>query len=193
MSNHPAVSRFLTATSYATPEDTFTAPITSSDPEAYDFLTLLRTYSEHQTLGGLRDYFSFSYWDGGHDEYHHDGTTCVTLEYGKDAAAKVRQMLPQLGFSAYEIDTRNGRSDTVLFAFPVSERLDHDETTRAASLIAEALECTGLKNHSFLYTYFFRFRHGGAVSFHEGALVSRKFLTAANEAGVFVELKRWMR
>lgn len=189
----PVISRFLTATSYATPEDTFTAPVTKSDPTGYDFLTLLKTYSEHQTKGGYKDYFSFSKWDGGHDEYHHDGTTLLTLEYKATSAAKVRAALPSLGFAAYEIDTRSGRSDTVLFAFPVSEDLDHTDTTRAASLIAEALECTGLVNHSFLYTYFFRFRHGGNVSFHEGATVNRKWIAAANDAGVYVEIKKWCR
>jgi hypothetical protein len=193
MANNPVISRFLTATSWASPEETLTAPITTSDPEAYDFLTILKTYAEHQTLATQQDYFSLSKWDGGHDEYHHDGTTCVTLEYKADSAAKVRSMLPHLGFAAYEIETRNGRANTVLFAFPVSEPLDHLETTRAASLIAEALECTGLKNHSFLYTYFFRFRPSGTVAFHEGALVSRKFLAAANDAKLFVEIKRWMR
>jgi hypothetical protein len=193
MTDGLVISRFLTATSYATPEDTFTAPLENSDPEGYDFSTLLNTFGEQQTQGGFRDYFSFSEWLGGHDEDHHEGTSCVTLEYGEASAQKVRDMLPELGFACYEIETRNGSSDTVLFAFPVAERLDHQDTTRAASLIAEMLEAPGLKKHSFLYTYFWRFRHGGSITYHQGKPFSRNVITAANDAGIYVQIKRWMR
>lgn len=183
------LSRFLAARDTSTPEDTCTAPITTSDPEGYDFLTVLKTYSEHQTLHGYKHYFSFAEWNGGHDEWCHVGTSCITLEYKADSAQKVRDMLPELGFAAYEIETRNGRSDTVLFAFPCKERLGSIDTTRAASLIAEALESGGLVKHSFLYSYFFHFRNHGSVRFHEGALVNKAFLTAA--AKVFVKIERW--
>ena len=193
MTSNPIISRFLTATSYASPEDKLTAPIVNTDPEHYDFMTVLNTYAEHQTQGGFKDYFSFSDWCAGHDKDHHEGTSCVTLEYKEASAQKVRDMLPELGFACYEIETRNGRSDTVLFAFPVAEWLDHEDTTRAASLIAAMLETTGLKKHSFLYTYFFRFRTNAAISFHEGALFSRKVIAAANEAKIYVELKTWLR
>lgn len=187
------ISRFLTATSYATPEDVLSAPISNDDPAGYDFFTVLETYQQHQTEGGFKDLFSFSRWVGGHDEDHHEGTSLITLEYREDAAQKVRDMLPELGLACYEIDTQNGRSKTVLFAFPVAEPLDHTETTRAASLIAEMLEATGLKRHSFLYTYFWRFRHNGSITFHEGVPFSRKIITAAFDAQVYVEIKRWMR
>lgn len=193
MAHNLVISQFVKATSCASPEQSIEAPITKSDPDGYDFLDVLRTYAEHQTASPTKDYFSFSRWNNGHDEYHHDGTTCVTLEYKADAAAKVRATLPELGFSAYEIETRNGRSNTVLFAFPVSEPLDPQDTTRAASLIAEALSCTGLINHSFLYTYFFRFRQDAKVAFHQDRTMSRNFIKAANEEGIFVELRKWMR
>jgi hypothetical protein len=193
MTDGPVISRFLSADSHSAPEETLSAPIINDDPDGYDFHAVLKTYAEHQTLAGYRNQFSFSAWDGGHDKDHHEGTSCVTLEYKEASAQKVRDMLPELGFACYEIETRNGRSDTVLFAFPVAEWLDHEDTTRAASLIAAMLETTGLKKHSFLYTYFFRFRTNAAITFHEGALFSRKVIAAANEAKIYVELKTWLR
>ena len=103
MTTSPVISRFLTATSYAIPEDKMSAPIANNDPTHYDFMTVLKTYSEHQTQGGFRDYFSFSDWCAGHDKDHHEGTSCVTLEYKEASAQKVRDMLPELGFACYAV------------------------------------------------------------------------------------------
>jgi hypothetical protein len=183
------ISRFLSAHDTSKPEDTHHAPIATSDEEAYDFLTLIRTHGEHQSECGLKHLFSFSEWDGGHDEWCHVGASCVTLEYKLAAAQAVRDMLPELGLAAYEIETKAGRSDAVLFAFPCKEALGSIDVTRAASLIAEALECDGLIKSSFLYTYFFRFRHNGTVRFHEGSLVSKAFLQSASK--VFVKIEKW--
>lgn len=60
MTDGLVISRFLSAGSHAKPEDTLTAPIINDDPDGYDFLTVLKTYAEHQTLGRSRDRVSFS-------------------------------------------------------------------------------------------------------------------------------------
>lgn len=188
------ICRFITATADATPEDVCSAPLHNDDPTKYDFLTLLTTFAEHQEAGGFNDYFSLSKWSGGHSEYHHEGTTCLTLEYKEDKATEVRAALKDLEYAFYEIPTKAGRSKSVLFAIPLEKHLDHTDTTRAASIVAESVGATGLVKNSFLYTYFFRFRSGaGPVTYNDGKPVPARLVGWANKNRIITNLKAFIR
>ena len=185
------ISRFLTATSTAKPDSQFTAPIHDDGTVGYDARDLIATYAEQQFEGGFSNYFSFSRWDGSHDMEGHQGTTALTLEYDLAHVDRVRDALATLPLAYYEIPTIAGRSKAVLFAFPVEEALDWTDTTRAASLIAQTIEQGGLFPNSFLYTYFFRFRDGGPITFRDGVLMSRAFIDEAH--GIITRIKAFVR
>lgn len=187
------LSRFVSAQNYDTPQDVCEAVVWNEDPDGYDMLTVLNTYAEHQTESGCKDYFSFSRWIGGHDEGSHDGTTALTLEYKADREEAVRAKLLEYGFCFYEVQTRSGRTDCALFAVPIDDDVDHTDTTRAASILADAIGIDGLTANSFLYTWFFRFKHGYAVQFTDGTPFERKLIRQANDVGFYTEIKRFFR
>jgi hypothetical protein len=190
------VARFLTATAAAKPEDTITAPLFYDDPTE-TFLDALKLYQALQgdetDSNSRKDYFSLSRWNGGHTEYHHEGTSCLTLEYDTVHAPVVKAALEELEMSHYVIPTKSGRKKTFLFAIPCVDGLDVTDTTRAASLIAELIQQSGLVHNSWLYTYFFRFRTDQEITFTPGKLMTSQFVRDANSAKVKCFIHTWSR
>ena len=186
------IERFLSASMTARALDTITAPLFHDDP-SQTILDALNLYQALQGAEGRNDYFSLSRWSGGHSEYHHEGTSCLTLEYDEAHAPAVKAALVELEFAHFVIPTKVGRSNAFLFAIPCKDELDHTDTTRAASLVAELIEQGGLFEDSFKYTYFFRFRTDQEITFTPGKLMDSQFVRDANNAGIKVFIKRWIR
>jgi hypothetical protein len=185
------ISRFTSAVANAEPVEALTAPLREPDPHLYSFETILDTYADHQRGQKVRDFFSFSIWDGSHDLDGHRATTLITLEYDLDAVEDVRAALAEMEFAHFEIATKAGRKNVVLFAFPLLDHLSFRDTTRAASLIAAMVGVKGVVDHSWLYTYFFKFRDEGPVQYRDGRFVGQDFLESAE--GVFVQMKDYVR
>ncbi|NML04250.1 hypothetical protein [Sphingomonas sp. G-3-2-10] len=185
------ISRFTSADKAATPAEEFGAHLQPTAEIEYAFETILDACAEAQAGQTKKDYFSFSVWDGGHDLEGHRSTTLITLEYHVDAVDDVREALAEMEFAHFEFATKADRKNVVMFAFPLLDHLDYKDTTRAASLIAAMVGVKGVVQHSWLYTYFFKFRGTDPVQYRDGNFVGRDFIEAAE--GVFVQMKDYVR
>ena len=188
--NNPSISRFLTATTNSKPELAFTAPVEPQDGE-HSFKQILEALAEHDSETGQFHYFSLSRWDEGHSSWSHDGTTCITLEFNEEAANIVRETLMLSDIMHYEFPTKAGRKKAVMFALPSEDHFDHEETTRAASLIMNAIKVKGLLQNSYLSTYFFRFRKDAKIEQRGTVMLNRDFVD--DSRGVFVTLREWVK
>lgn len=185
------ISRFTSAAKAASPAEEFGAHLQPTPEIEYAFETILDACVEAQTTQSKKDYFSFSVWDGGHDLEAHRATTLITLEYHEDAVDDVRAALAEMEFAHFEFATRSDRKDVVMFAFPLLDHLDYRDTTRAASLIAAMVGVKGVVEHSWLYTYFFKFRGSDPVQYRDGKFVGRDFMEGAE--GIFVQVQDYVR
>ena len=187
--NNPTISRFATATKHSEPDIAFTAPVEAATGE-HNFKQVLEALADYRTESGVDHYFSFSRWDEGHSSWSHNGTTCITLEFEDQAARLVREILIGADILHYEFPTKAKRKNAIMFALPSEDHFDHEETTRAASLIMNEIAVKGLLPCSYLSTYFFRFRKGAKIEQRGSIMLHRGFVD--DSAGVFVTLKEWL-
>lgn len=188
---HPTISRFAEASANSTSiEEPFTAPVEQIGDE-FNFLTVLQALAGLRTLSGADYFHTFSIWNGGHGSWAHDGSTCITLEYREKAAAAVRAVLIDADILHYEFKTKASRSNAVMFAFPIADHLDSDDTMRAASLIADAIAVKGVMKSSYQHTYFFRFRDGAEVVQRGSEMLARDIVD--DNRGKFVRIKDWVK
>lgn len=181
------LSRFQTMTHGSKPDITFEKQWEDADGD-YNFADVLLANAEWIRDSGETHYFSLSRWKDEHNQWGHEGTTCVTLAYYPEAADHFRAVAIEADLAHYEFPIRAGHRKARMFAIPTEDNFTHTETFRAASLIADVAQVQGLVKNSYQSTYFFRFDGTAEVVQRGSTLLSDAILACRN----YVKIDQWV-